>query len=244
MKLKLESWSALAPQLDSVETWRAWFDRQDAEQTAAIDVKPIKLKQIPPLLRRRFSKLGKYAASAILKLDASEQSLTRVYASRHGDTALTLSLLNNMGLEDEPMSPTDFSLAVHNAIGGLMSIAQKDHAPMTAIASMDRLVLSCLQEAYAQLEVFDKVLCVLYDAELPELYARYCDSLPFPVAVAFVVSRSDHGELSLSSQSLASTPDQQDSNILDLVAMLVGKKQSLSFFTGNSQWTLSLDLQQ
>ncbi len=230
----------MAPELETIDAWREWFDSRTVKQSS-IDGKSLAIKKIPPLLRRRFSKLGKLTASAILNLKDEAASLTTVYASRHGDTALTLSLLNNMGLADEPMSPTDFSLAVHNAIGGLMSIAQKDRSPMTAIASADRLVLSCFQEAIAQLEVFDKVLCVLYDAELPEIYSQYCQSLDFPVAVAFVVSRSDEGHFILNSQTLTNKPNVNDDQIIDLVALLVGKKQSVSFFSGNNQWTLSVD---
>ena len=50
-----------------------------------------------------------------------------VYASRHGETTRNFALLSDTA-EQQPLSPTQFSLSVHNAIIGLWSIFQGDSA--------------------------------------------------------------------------------------------------------------------
>lgn len=235
INLKLESWSAIAPGIDDKSGWERWFS--NADENAALAAIPPKLVQISPLLRRRFTTLGKYAAHAALEQMSAEQKLPAVYASRHGDTPLTLSLLQDMGRKT-PLSPTSFSLAVHNAVGGLLSIARKDASPMTAIASSTGLVLSTLHEAAAQLESYNKVLCVIYDVPLPHLYTNYAESLPFPLALAFIVSRGDAPGITLQLEQALSIEephiDHGAHDTLDFIAFLLGLEPQLNFCA----WTL------
>ncbi|WP_297812171.1 beta-ketoacyl synthase chain length factor [uncultured Methylophaga sp.] len=241
MKLKLESWSALAPGMEDIESWRSWF-QDGAVREAQNDYSP-SLKAIPPLLRRRFSTLGKYAARAALNLRLDNKQLATVFASRHGDTPLTLSLLEEIG-RDQPLSPTGFSLAVHNAVGGLLSIAKKDQSAMTAIASTENLVLSTFHEAVAQLQSYKQVLCVVYDVPLPDLYTVFSDSLPFPIAISFVLTReTEEGSLLTLEQSNDALPEvSSEQTMIDLVAFLSGCKQQLTLpFRGRS-WLLSGEL--
>jgi hypothetical protein len=238
IELKLESWTALAPGIDDVEDWCSWLRHENGEKP--VEPSLPNLGEIPPLLRRRFSTLAKYAARAALDQKLAHQHLSTVYASRHGDTPLTLSLLEDIG-RDQPLSPTSFSLAVHNAVGGLLSIAQQDQSPMTAIASKQNLVLSTLHEAIAQLQVYPRVLCVIYDVPLPEIYRPYSDSLPFPVAVSFVLARRD-GEgipfrLEHKSEPVAEISSEQ--GMLDFIALLSGVKQQLILPHRNQHWLLS-----
>jgi hypothetical protein len=238
MKLKLESWSALAPGMEDIESWRAWF-QDEAKRDTQNDSSP-KLKDIPPLLRRRFSTLGKYAAGAVLNQQLDASQLATVFASRHGDTPLTLSLLEDIG-RHQPLSPTGFSLAVHNAVGGLLSIAKNDQSAMTAIASTENLVLSTFHEALAQLQSYKQVLCVIYDVPLPDLYTAFSDSLPFPLAISFVLTREDgEGSLLTLEQSNSALPEvSSEQSMIDLVAFLSGCKQQLCLpFRGRS-WILS-----
>jgi hypothetical protein len=65
VNLELECWSAIAPGLNTSELWQSWF--ANASNDAFEDTPP-SVKQIPALLRRRFSMLGKYAAASTLNL--------------------------------------------------------------------------------------------------------------------------------------------------------------------------------
>lgn len=239
VSLELEFWSAVAPGLDTQTLWRSWFANpsdDELEQTLP------PLKQIPPLLRRRFSTLGKYAAASTLNLLADGESLPSIFASRHGDTGLTLSLLQEIG-QEQPISPTGFSLAVHNAVAGIISIARNDKSPITAISSMQGLLLQTLFEAVAQLESHQRVLCVIYDIPLPELYRSYELSPPFPFALAFIVRRSSSATTAnITLRPAAETETQLSTydEIFQFIKLLVDKQGSQIIKANQLSWSLTL----
>lgn len=236
INLQLKSWSALSPGLNDVESWRSWFANDPLPVTAPID--PPKLKQVAPLLRRRFTAMGKYAAQAALNVSENADYAATIYASRHGDTPLSLALLKEIA-DHQPLSPTSFSLAVHNAVGGLLSIAWQDTSPITAIAGSN-LVVSTLHEAAAQLTCYQQVLCVIYDVPLPDLYQSFCQSLPFPVAVAFVLTQHDEGaglQLSLSDEPGTAQPSEDP--VFALIALLSGIRDEVSLKSGDQCWRLT-----
>lgn len=185
VNFQIESWVAIAPGLETREDWQRWLKHPEALPES---LGKVSLEKIPPMLRRRFGTLGKCAMAAALQILKEDDAIPGIFSSRHGDTALTLSLLEEMG-RDEPMSPTGFSLAVHNAVSGLYSIARKDTSMVTSLAAMEGLVLHTLLEAVGQLRVSDRVLCVIYDIPLPTLYRRYCTASDFPYAIALIISR-------------------------------------------------------
>ena len=201
LRFYLSDWGAVAPGLDNASDWQSHLENRTL--SSATDSKPEfpAIKRIPAMLRRRFGLLGKCAAQASMDLlESQESEVPIVFASRHGDTALSLSLLKGIGLE-QAMSPTDFSLAVHNAVSGLMSIARKDTSPVTAIAASHDLLLQALFESLGLLQDSPRVLCIVYDVPLPELYSSYTNEIPYPYAVAMLLDRDKGTELLLSRQS-------------------------------------------
>jgi len=160
-----------------------------------------------------------------------------LFASRHGDTELTLQLLQGIA-QQELMSPTKFSLAVHNAIGGLLSIVRQDQSPMTAISASDGLVAQTLFELKALLTQYPRVMCVIYDVPLPEVYQPYAESLDFPLAVAFVANQQFSDiELTLTrSDEGHQTPDEID--LMTLVKLLSGDETQAMLDAGKQTWAL------
>ena len=59
------------------------------------------------------------------------EDLPLVFISRHGETPRTLDILSDLASE-QPLSPTQFSLSVHNAVIGLWSILRNETSEMTA----------------------------------------------------------------------------------------------------------------
>jgi len=240
IKFRVESWAALAPGLNTREQWQDWLLQP---QPLDAELGKVSLKQIPPILRRRFSTLGKCAVGAALPLLQEGESIPSVFASRHGDTGLTLSLLEEMG-KDEPMSPTGFSLAVHNAVSGLFSIARNDTSEVTAIAACEGLVTQALIETAGQLLNRERVLCVIYDVPLPALYRNYTETDPFPYAIAMVLSRNTGEQFSfaqtdsplLSESKLSSELDTQP---LRLIELLAGVSGQADFHAKGCNWLLS-----
>ena len=82
--------------------------------------------------------LGKMAPEVAYQcLDGSENDLRdtpTIFCSRHGDVSRALEQLINV-VENEPLSPTNFGLTVHNATAGLFSIARKDRANHLALSA-------------------------------------------------------------------------------------------------------------
>jgi hypothetical protein len=108
-----------------------------------------------------------------------------VFCSRHGEVQRSLELLTTLA-QGQPLSPANFSLAVHNAIAGLFSVATGDTAPATAIAAGAASVPSGVIEACGMLAGGQpEVLLVVYDEPLPALYQRYATEVEFPYAWAW-----------------------------------------------------------
>ncbi|WP_164669916.1 beta-ketoacyl synthase chain length factor, partial [Pseudomonas viridiflava] len=105
-----------------------------------------------------------------------------VFVSRHGETPRTFEILRDLAA-DEPMSPTQFSLSVHNAVIGLWSILRGETSEMTALATAGDGLENWAFEAAALLaEGAPAVLLVVTEEQPPHAYARWIDDVPFPYA--------------------------------------------------------------
>jgi hypothetical protein len=91
------------------------------------------------------------------------------------------------------VSPQEFSMAVHNAEAGLFTIARKDSASVTALASENALPLSGLMEAASRLPESGKVTLILCDEPIPEIFKPYVEDDSFCVAAAMTLSEEKNG---------------------------------------------------
>lgn len=239
LDFKLSAWNAFSPGLSSVSLWSEWSKNDYEYDLAKSHEKPL-LKDIPPLLRRRFTEIGKAAVSSVMPMLEGYQQIPIVFASRHGDVDLTLSLLEAIA-QKEPLSPTKFSLAVHNAISGLISIARKDVSEVTAIAASNALIPNALLEAATQLQSNDQVLCVICDTPLPKLYEPFAESCEFPYAIALILSKSEGIPFSLRYQREKEAPETLDCDELkSFIALLCDHTSSANFSVPEmkTQWNL------
>ncbi|OUR65306.1 hypothetical protein A9Q79_03105 [Methylophaga sp. 42_25_T18] len=238
--LQIESWAAIAPGLETKEDWRRWLKKPTLLPEG---FSKDSFRQIPPMLRRRFTTLGRCAVTAGLKIMDEGQSIPSIFSSRYGDTAISLSLLEQMGM-NEPMSPSNFSLAVHNAVGGLFSIVRKDTSKVTSITAVEGFVVNTLLEAVGQLQESDRVLCVIYDIPLPELYQRYCDSDLFPYAIAMILNKTGDEQLKIEQIIQPDniekiTENSQKSEALQLINMLTGLSSEMNTKLNGVIWKLT-----
>src|SRR6516164_4833273 len=88
---------------------------------------------MPMMLRRRLGPLGQRAIAAAYETGA-DAGARYIFASRHGDLRRTATLLASLAAR-ETLSPAEFSVSVHNAFAGLLSIATQATAGHTAIAA-------------------------------------------------------------------------------------------------------------
>jgi hypothetical protein len=93
-----------------------------------------------------------------------------VLCSRLGEFRRSFVLQCELAREGQ-VSPQQFSMAVHNATGGLFMMVQKARAPLTALSAGEEGALAGLQEALVQLADGVQAVWLLYCEErLPEVY--------------------------------------------------------------------------
>lgn len=242
LRFKIESWGAIAPGLESREEWMQWL-KHPLPINQPLGKPP--LKAVPAMIRRRFNTLGRCAMAAVMPLVEQESAMPSIFASRHGDTELTFALLETMG-RGEPMSPTNFSLAVHNAVCGLFTIARKDTSETTAIAAMQGLIMQTFFEAAGQLQSVDRLLCVIYDIPLPDFYQQHCEDETdrFPYAIAMVLGRGSGATYKLEQvedleRNSHSLPTGFDSEPLQLVGLLAGEFNDVVLAQSGNLWRLA-----
>ncbi len=176
--ITLARWAAWAPGLESEADWADW-NGEPPHGPAVPD-----LSWLPPLQRRRLPALARgvfHVAREAAGEDAAR--LPTVLASGHGELSRTLGLLNDLAA-GEPLSPAAFSLSVHNAVSGQLSIALGNRAPASCVALAGDGLSTALLEARCLTGPDQDALVVIYEAPLPEQYRPYQQSDAFPWALA------------------------------------------------------------
>jgi len=118
MSVQVLDWAARARGREHKAQWYEWAGAAMACEDAA----PCPL-DMPMLLRRRAGRIGQRAIAAAYEVGAPSQA-RYIFCSRHGDFRRTAGLLHAVAA-GEPLSPAEFSVSVHNALAGLLSIATR-----------------------------------------------------------------------------------------------------------------------
>jgi hypothetical protein len=199
--------AAWAPGLETPDAWSAWANssppgdnaaqieieietgmRSGSDAAAGSGEPP--LAAMPAMLRRRASLPGKMALNAAYSAISTAPDKTDipvVFCSRHGECGRSAELLIDLA-QNLPLSPTAFSLSVHNATGGLFSIARHDHANSLALAAGHSTIEHAAIEACSLLaDGASAVLLVASDGPLPEAFGKFTDCNEQPFGWAWLV---------------------------------------------------------
>lgn len=188
MQFRIDQWRAWAPGLDSTDDWLAW---SKAPRRLADGGEQPDVSFLPAMQRRRLSRLARMVFQVAWPLAEGHSALPLVFASRHGETPRNLAILKDLAIK-EPLSPTQFSLSVHNAIIGQWSIMRGDTSEMTALAGEgDGLEMAMLEALSLLAEGAPAVLLVIGEEAQPEPYAPFIDDVPFPYALALLLKPGD-----------------------------------------------------
>ena len=239
--------AAWAPGVTSSEAWAAWAD---APWSIAMGEEP-KVAAMPAMLRRRAGFLGRMALEVAYEcMDGQadvpyecmdgQADVPTVFCSRHGEVARSIELLSDLA-RGEPLSPTAFGLAVHNASAGLFSIARADRANHVALAGGTATVEHAVIEASGMLaDGAPSVLLVACDAPLPELFAGFEDCHEQPWAFAWLMTAAGADPLRLSWQGGARMDDAtRTPGGLDVLRFQLGAANALVRHAGAMRWTWS-----
>ncbi|HEY0503296.1 MAG TPA: beta-ketoacyl synthase chain length factor [Lysobacter sp.] len=121
-------------------------------------------------------------------------ALPSVFASTHGDLAITDYMSTTLASEPRTVSPTRFHNSVHNAAAGYWTIGAGAMQPTTAISAYDASFAQGLLEALAQLASgSETVLLVGYDSQAigPLAAVSSSDGL---LGAALVLSRTPRAD--------------------------------------------------
>ncbi len=171
---------------------------------------------LPAMQRRRLGRMARMAFAVGWPLAEGHERLPLVFVSRHGETPRTFEILCDVATE-QPLSPTQFSLSVHNSVIGLWSIMRGETSEMTALAAAgDGLEHGAFEAAALLAEGAPAVLLVITEEQPPEAYADWIDDVPFPYAVGLLLTPGDDWQLSLqtNTQALARSPWPHALNLL------------------------------
>lgn len=131
------------------------------------------LAEVPAMTRRRIDPLGRAALQVAWWAQGEAPTGPVVFASRWGEIARSVALLRQLG-QGEPLSPTAFSLSVHNASSAVYSIARGDTANYSAVSAGPTSAAAGICEAIGLLaDGAEQVLVVSVEAELPEPYESF-----------------------------------------------------------------------
>jgi hypothetical protein len=232
----VEDWMAYGSGLAKPGDWTAQSNGIENPQKNTIQA-PVNL---PPMLRRRISTIGQRAFQASYAL--SEQRTARfVFCSRYGELDRTLRILHSLAI-GEPISPADFSLSVHNALGGLLSIAWGNTAGHTAISAGADSFGYGLLEAVACLKdgSGDAVMLVYFDDFLPPPYDEVANGAETCVALAMLLKppRDDRREfvLALEPRDRAAKPLTASAQSLDFIRFMLSGERERRSIGERTQW--------
>lgn len=104
------------------------------------------------------------ALAACAEAGREPQSLASVFASTHGDLAITDYMCTTLAADPRAVSPTRFHNSVHNAAAGYWTIGSGCMRTTTAVSAFDASFAQGLLEALVQIATgTDAVLLAAYD---------------------------------------------------------------------------------
>ncbi|MFG6446708.1 beta-ketoacyl synthase chain length factor [Roseateles sp. BYS180W] len=240
----VQRWSAWAPGLDSNEKWLSWFDAPSSIPASA-EMAP--LPWMAPLQRRRLEPFGRalfQVAHEVLPDIGFEGPI--VLASGWGEVGRAVTMLQSLA-SGQGVSPTQFSLSVHNAAVAQHAIAQQCRGNITALSGADGSAHAGLLEALALIkDGASRVILLSVEQPVPESYAaelqaRPCaDVVPSLRAWAVVLDGQAQG-LSLRQGDDLALSENGPNASLDLLAFLVGAGRGVSHALGCGGFSLVRD---
>lgn len=156
------------------------------------------LEELPLNLKRKLTPLGRKALQVVNTCAAGldNPAIPWIISCRHGDKSRRFNLLSSLA-KGEMLSPSDFSLSVHNALIGLFSIATNNRHAHGALAGGRSSFEMGLLETIALLkEKGGTVGYIYYDYLVVEkLTDRFEDNTPVE-CLAMIISDSK-GEMTI-----------------------------------------------
>ncbi|EIC83206.1 beta-ketoacyl synthase chain length factor [Serratia sp. M24T3] len=228
--LSVLDWQAIAPGVSTSEAWLRWaFLPEKSRFCGEIE----KSQRIPMMSSRRMSLVSRLAVDTSLALLERHQIDRAVFTSRHGELERTYKILQTLAQEQQ-VSPTDFSMSVHNTAAGWVTITAKNTLPVTSLAAGKDSFQQGMIEARAMLSVkeVNKVLLVDFDGIVPKPYDYMSSTSYSPYCIALVLSLGEQ----FSCQRIAETQVDDLPQSLSFIRHYLQNDSAFCISAGSGQW--------
>ena len=221
-----------------LQKWAVWPPLQaDAEQDLARQGEL--LASVPKMLKRRLSPLAKIVFCAANECIDEHTIIPTVFSSTHGELGKSFAMMEMLEAGEE-ISPTAFSLSVHNAIAGLFSIAWQNKLQSTVVAPGEEGLAAAFIEALGLLqEGAEQVLLVFYDEPMLDFYpfAPFKLSADESCALALRIAKSGEGQaLRMSLLPLTGNDGEQPVQLPAFIRFLSDPQAQLTLKTPQHSW--------
>ncbi len=216
-----------------IRTWSYWPSLSNESNESDL------LNSVPKMLRRRLTPLAKTVICACKICAGDRLSMPVIFSSTHGELAKSFKMMEMVEAGEE-ISPTAFSLSVHNAIAGLFSIAFKNNKQSMVLAPGEDGIAAAFIEALGSLqEGEEEVMMVFYDEPLVEFYpaSPYKLSTDQRNAMALIISKTGEGQPINFSHDIQTGYDGEQALQIPLLRhFLAGNELSLTIQTERGSW--------
>ncbi len=220
--------------------WSAWAPGLDYIDARLIESGNVTVPEyVPKMLQRRLSPLSRAVFNAADQCIKDGKTAPVVFSSAHGEICKSLDMLKTIQADDE-LSPTAFSLSVHNAIAGLFSIAYGNSLEITVIApGLDGIAPAFIEALGMLHEGAEEVLIILYDEPIANFYpiAPFNLNAAFPCVLGLKIALNGDG---LPMQFYCSTESRDDGEqpvqIMALLKFLLAEELALTLGNQGHSW--------
>lgn len=184
--MNILSWWAMAPDRGTRDAWRQWA--MGASSSVEYQGRIPECSHIPMMSMRRMSIGTRLAVESGLLLLNDNQADMAIFTSRHGELERTHKILQHLH-QEQPLSPTDFAMSVHNTAAGWLTIMAKNTLPTTSLAAGEDSFQQGMIDAQAVLATgtAERVLLIDFDGIVPDVYRPFAAENAFPYAVALLL---------------------------------------------------------
>jgi hypothetical protein len=230
-QIEVVRWTFWSPESNDPSEWLEHWRQPDA---VPADADP-PATSIPPMQRRRMSRLAKMALSSALEVAGDDPVDYSIFCSQHGEIGRTREILSSISANME-VSPAAFAQSVHNTSSGLYTIiASSNHASTSIASGANTFPHAWLEaECYLATHPDHRVLLVDFDEVIPVDYHPYTTQVQCDHALALLLRASPDGGIRLS--RIDAGAEQQLPQGPQFLAWLQGQDESLSLAADGLGW--------
>jgi len=233
--IRITDWSARAPGLDSREAWQS-FAKTSFHITS--DAPYEKLKNMSNLTARRLSSGSRLALDCALDITSHCQPDAFVFTCRHGELERNFRILTALA-EEKMVSPTDFTMSVHNSAVGQLAIMLGAPTISTSISAGEDSFHQGIIEVIALLRNgFKRILLVDYEGEIPHFYSSYT-SFQWPYGCALLIEDGHDIHCNATPFTSELSPEFNPPQSLALLHYWLGQQRHIDIDSQSMRWSWS-----